>query len=77
MSAPDDRGLYQKYTVTNAETGEEVEGCFVLKPENDTAARQALLSYALWCEPEQPQLAQDLRRWVLAILEGKRDAPTA
>ncbi len=58
------KGLFTKYSVTNIETGEAVEGVFVLKPETDLHARRALLSYAESTDFENPTLATDLRAWV-------------
>lgn len=58
-----DRGLYQKYSVTKDD--EPQDGCFVLKPESDPAARAALWEYAH--ETNDAELAADLRAWVLSI----------
>ena len=56
------KGLFNKYTIINNETGEEVEGSyFVLKPETDKAARNALRIYA--CLTENKNLAEDLFKW--------------
>ncbi|MGG4267403.1 hypothetical protein [Peribacillus simplex] len=41
-----EQGLYDKYTVLNNETGEEVTGVFILKPETDPIAIAALQKYA-------------------------------
>lgn len=61
------RGLHGKYEVY--EDGEPVEECFVLEPDDDPAARAALIEYAL--ETSNDELAQDLRDWVVEIC--KRD----
>jgi hypothetical protein len=53
-------GLYGKYEVY--EDGDRVEGCFVLEPESDPAAREAMIRYAE--ETDDEQLAEDLRQWV-------------
>lgn len=58
-----ERGLYSKYEVTK--DGESVEGCFVLEPEGDSAAREALIRYAE--ETDNEELAEDLREWVADI----------
>lgn len=57
------QGLYAKYEVTK--NGERVENCFVLEPENDSAAREALIRYAE--ETDDEQLADDLREWVTSL----------
>lgn len=56
-------GLYAKYEVTK--DGEPVEDCFVLEPEDDSAAREALIRYAE--ETDNEQLAEELREWVTDI----------
>lgn len=62
-----EKGLYEKYTLINNETGEEVqENFFILKPEKDEAARKALLAYAEATDNEQ--LADDLRNWVTPVV---------
>lgn len=56
----DKRGLFGKYSVEK--DGEPVEACFVLEPEDDPAAREALVAYA--DATENDALAEDLREWV-------------
>lgn len=63
------RGLYEKYDVR--EDGEPVEGCFVLEPESDPAARKALLAYADATDDEA--LADDLCQWVNRYLVTDHD----
>lgn len=58
-----EEGLYSKYEVTK--DGEPVEGCFVLEPEDDSAAREALIRYAE--ETDNAELAEDLREWVVEL----------
>ncbi len=59
------RGLYHKYDVTYAETGEELEGeIFVLRVDRDPHAREAVRAYARSVRNENVQLADDLERWV-------------
>ncbi len=58
----DDAGLQHKYYVFKAEDGEVVDGCFVLRPDNDPAARAALLAYADATDNEE--LREDLRYWM-------------
>lgn len=53
-------GLYEKYEVY--QDGEPVLNCFVLEPETDEAAREAILAYAE--AAEDPALSQDLREWM-------------
>lgn len=59
---PSKKGLYNKYTVINNVTNEEVKDCFVLKPTSDEAAKKALLYYAEICGNEQ--LANDIKSWL-------------
>lgn len=47
---------------------EPLDGCFVLRPENDQAARRALMAYAAATADER--LRDDLRAWV-ARLDAK------
>ena len=63
-----ERGLHRKFRVY--EDGEEIPDCFVLEPESDPAAREALLRYAKATGNEK--LAEDLREWV-ADLQTRRD----
>ena len=62
-------GLKGKYLVFKADTGERVENCFVLRPDKDTAAVEALRTYAN--ATENKTLADDIYNWVG---EGKKDA---
>lgn len=62
MSDDKDRGLYEKYRVVKVDTGEIVEGCFVLRPEIDPAAKIALTEYAINTSNEL--LADDLFEWL-------------
>lgn len=39
-------GLYHKYRVYDNESGASIDGCFVLRPDKDFAARDALRTYA-------------------------------
>lgn len=63
------KGLFIKYTVTKNDTGEGVDGCFVLRPDKDPAAIHAILAYADYCENVQgkTELAEDLRKWMTAV----------
>lgn len=63
-------GLYAKYRVLK--DGEEQDGCFVLKPESDPAALEALRTYAN--ETDNDQLRSELRGWIMAIDNGNTDA---
>lgn len=55
-------GLRGKYIVHKAETGEEVNSCFVLRPDKDAAAVDAIRAYA--AVTDNKVLAADLIRWV-------------
>lgn len=60
-SATDQTGLYSKYEVRRG--GEPVEDCFVLEPESDEAAREALWTYA--AETDNEELSEDIKMWLL------------
>ena len=65
-----ENGLYAKYEVTK--DGESVDGCFVLEPEDDSAAREALIRYAE--ETDDEALAEDLSEWVTDLcIQGDSD----
>ncbi len=64
-----EKGLYRKYRVEK--DGEPVENCFVLEPESDSAAREALIEYAEHTDDED--LAEDLREWVTDICTRDKD----
>ncbi|OPX46370.1 hypothetical protein CLHUN_01860 [Ruminiclostridium hungatei] len=60
-------GLKVKYRVFKARNNEPVEGCFVLRPDKDLAARTALRAYMH--ATDNYVLQQDLKKWI-AELEG-------
>lgn len=55
-----ERGLYGKYVVLK--DGEPQDGCFVLKPGSDAAAREALAAYA--DATENSELETELEQWL-------------
>lgn len=55
-------GLKRKYVVLKSDTGAVVENCFVLRPEKDCAAIEALLAYAN--STGNKVLAKDIRAWI-------------
>lgn len=55
-------GLRGKYIVHKVGTGEEVNNCFVLRPDKDTAAVAAIRAYA--AVTDNKVLAADLIRWI-------------
>ena len=55
-------GLKGKYLVFKADTGEQVENCFILRPDKDAAAVEALRAYAKVTDNET--LAKDIYNWV-------------
>ena len=55
-------GLTRKYIVRKSDTGGEVEGCFVLRPDKDHAAVVALRAYAE--ATKNKILANDIISWV-------------
>jgi hypothetical protein len=73
-------GLYGKYVVFNNEAEDLVgplDGCFVLRPVTDPAARKALSAYAEAVHKENPEFASDLRQWLIDIgtEDGARGRP--
>lgn len=62
-------GLYEKYEVYK--DGEAVPNGFVLEPESDPAAREALIRYA--DATDDHELAVDLRMWMDDLCD--RDVP--
>jgi|SRR5690625_3689085 len=63
------KGLFNKYTIINNETGKEVEGSyFVLNPETDLAAIDALIAYAK--STQNKELAKDIYRWLDLLGKG-------
>ena len=71
--AEPETGLYPKYCVVNNATGSVVEDCFVLGPKKDRAARLALLYYSDLVKTENPQLASELKSWIMGIeTEGSK-----
>lgn len=60
-------GLYPKFEVKSTNTGEIVGDCFVLRPDRDPAAIEAILAYAQ--ATENKQLQEDLIEWVHSLSE--------
>lgn len=67
-SGDEQTGLFAKYEVSK--NGEPVENCFVLEPESDEAAREALWTYV--DETDDEKLAADLQEWLLQTV-GEAD----
>ena len=55
-------GLKGKYLVFKADTGEQIVDCFVLRPDKDNIAAEALRFYAY--TTENKTLAEDIYTWV-------------
>lgn len=55
-------GLKGKYLVFKADTGEQIVNCFVLRPEKDPAAVEALRAYAN--NTDNKTLAEDIYNWI-------------
>lgn len=68
----DGGGLRSKYSVLK--DGEPQSGCFVLKPEDDAAAREALYAYA--DATDNSELEADLNEWLDAMEPPETDGPT-
>lgn len=62
-------GLHSKYEVLK--DGAQQDGVFVLKPESDDAALEALKTYAE--ETDNNHLAADLADWIVEIQGGGMD----
>lgn len=62
-------GLKAKYRVYKARNGEPVEGCFILRPEKDVAARGAIIAYA--ANSGNYQLLCDALDWIGSIVESE------
>lgn len=58
-------GLRRKYIVFKSDTGKPVENCFVLRPDRDRAARDALRAYIV--STDNLDLARDLDDWLNAL----------
>ena len=56
------KGLKAKYLVFKADTGEMVDNCFILRPDKDPAAVEALRAYASATDNET--LAEDIYNWI-------------
>ena len=56
------KGLKAKYLVFKADTGEMVDNCFILRPDKDAVAVEALRAYAKATDNET--LAKDIYNWV-------------
>jgi len=63
-----DKGLYEKFTVIRNEDplGKHHE-ChyFVLDLDHDKFAKAALITYADLCRHDFPELAKDIREWIV------------
>jgi hypothetical protein len=56
------KGLKRKFLVFKSDTGEIVENCFVLRPDKDPAAVEALRAYAR--ATDNATLSADIVNWV-------------
>lgn len=56
------KGLKAKYLVFKADTGKVVDNCFILRPNKDAAAVEALRAYAN--ATDNKTLAEDIYSWV-------------
>jgi hypothetical protein len=56
-----------KFKVVDAETGEEIQNCFVLFPEHDKAAVEALETYAK--NTVNAGMANILKTWATRVRE--------
>ena len=56
------KGLKAKYLVFKADTGEKVDNCFILRPDKDPVAVEAIRAYASATDNET--LAEDIYNWV-------------
>ena len=65
------KGLYAKYNVTKISDGTTVNNCFVLRPDLDPAALEAIKAYAQ-ATPNK-KLASDLYCWIADITSPIND----
>lgn len=64
-TSADREGLHGKYHgLRRTRDNSLVEGWYFVIREGDTAGEAALLAYADACEPDEPELAADLRQRV-------------
>ena len=63
-----ERGLYAKYQVLRASDGEPIADCFVLRPDNDQIAREAIAHYAT--RTPNRTLASHLWEWLYRLEHG-------
>jgi len=59
-------GLKRKYIVLKSDTGDLVENCFVLRPDKDYAAIEALQTYAN--RTPNRTLGKEIKAWINSIL---------
>jgi hypothetical protein len=68
------KGPYPKYTVTKNDGDTDPNAdYFVLRLDKDEAARSAAWAYANYIEPDNPELARDLRKRVADHAEADLD----
>src|SRR5688572_18072893 len=60
-------GLYPKYNVIDAETGEEIKECFVMVPATDWRAALAVMFYGWLIQYQNPDLFTDLWGWIRGL----------
>lgn len=60
-------GLFPKYQVFKAATGEPVLDCIVLRPDRDRHAWDVLGYYAEAIEDEMPEFSVDLEAWLIGL----------
>ena len=63
------RGLYEKYLIAKNKSGELIDNGFVLRPDRDPAAKQALAFYAFLVLPKNHQLSKDILTWLEGLDE--------
>jgi hypothetical protein len=67
MTPENEQGLFPKYRVDRlVDPAGKHDRCryFVLDPEHDEFAREALRLYSVVCQADFPELATDLRGWL-------------
>lgn len=70
-------GLYGKYSVIKNETGEEVQNCFVLRPDRDYDALVAMFVYVNLIRNSNSELAGDLMDWLVPFSLKFKEQATA
>jgi len=72
MGDQEPKGIYGKYVIQKADGSptDPKAVYFTLRLDTDPFARKAMVTYALVCEYEQPELAQDIWKVLASLGRG-------